>query len=173
MNSNIAERIKLFRLVRDIPYRIGLSLDDADYCCATKAPLFQKLLSTIGVKSRRVYCRFLWKDMPFPRAVIAKSPQPDCLHEYLEVFVPEKKKWVVADPTWDNGMKAAGLTIVNWNGLSATPLAVRSVKFFSPVASAAMSRKIENLSPKEWKDFYKQNRAFFGAINDWMEKNRA
>lgn len=170
--ADIAERVRLFRLVRDIPYRIGLSRDDSDYCCMTKAPLLQTLLGTIGIKSRRIYCRFLWKDSRVPQAIIKKSPLPDCLHEYLEVFVPEKKKWVVADPTWDAGLKAAGFPVSNWNGVAATVLGVKPVKFYSPRKSDAIREQIEGYSSAEWDKFFKQNRAFFKAINGWLEDNR-
>jgi len=173
MSANVAERIKLFRTVRDIPYRIGLAPGDTDYCCATKTPLLQKLLGTAGLRSRRVYCRFLWQDTELPRAVFKKAPEPEAGHEFLEVFIPEKKKWVAVDPTWDSGAKTVGLPIASWNGLGATALAVKPIKIFSPKESAAVFAQIDKTPPRVWANFLKQNRAFFSAINDWLERNRA
>jgi hypothetical protein len=172
MNANVAERINLFRTVRDIPYHIGLSQDDSDYSCMAKSPLLQKLFETIRIKSRRMYCRFLWKDSKLPQAILAKSPLPDCLHEYLEVFVPEKKKWIVVDATWDSGLKSAGFPVSNWNGVSPTPLGVKPVKFYSPRKSDAIREQIEGYSTAEWNKFFKQNRAFFKAMNNWLEQRR-
>ena len=56
--SHLGERIKLFHFIRDIPYRIGLSRSEQDYCCTTKAPMLQKLLRSCDSESRRIWCRF-------------------------------------------------------------------------------------------------------------------
>lgn len=171
--TTVAERIKLFRTVRDIPYYIALSRHEQDYCCATKTPLLQKLLEHEGLDSRRICCRFEWKNFGLPADILSLATSPQAGHEYLEVFIPEKKSWVRVDPCWDRHLSAAGLPIAEWDGMTDTTLGVRPVKTFSPEESAAIIEEIDAVPPAAWQNFFDHNRAFLGAINNWLEQYRS
>ena len=173
MTPDLARRIKLFRLVRDIPYRIGLALEEPDYCCSTKTPLLQRLMATLGLESRRICCRFRWEDTALPRDLVALAPDPESGHEYLEVLLPEKKAWVAVDPSWDIAIASTGLPVAAWDGSNSTVLAVTPVKTFSPKKSAEMVKRIDDAPPAAWQDFFDRNRVFFTALNGWLEHHRA
>lgn len=170
--ADLSERIKLFRFVRDIPYRIGLAWEDQDYCCATKTPMLQKLFSTIGLESRRICCQFEWAGFGLPENILAIATTSEAGHEYLEVFVPEKKQWVKVDPTWDSDIKLTGLPIAEWDGLTSTVLAVSPSKTFSPEESLKINEEVDQTPREAWQEFFALNRPFLGAINNWLEQNR-
>ena len=172
MMAHVSERVKLFRFVRDIPYSIALSENEQDYCCATKTPMLQKLLASIGIKSRRIHCRFEWKNFGLPKEIFAKATSPECGHEYLEVLIPENDKWVTVDPTWDSAIKTTGLPIAEWDGTNATSIGVKAVKTHSPEESEQIIKETAALSPEVWRKFFDANREFLGAINQWLAQHR-
>lgn len=172
MTGVLSERIKLFRFVRDIPYRIGLTWEEQDYCCATKTPMLQKLLSTVGLKSRRICCEFAWAGFGLPENILAIATTPGAGHEYLEVLIPENDQWISVDPTWDSQIKSTGLPIAEWDGLTPTVLAVTPTKTFSPEESSKLIEQVDQAPREDWQEFYEQNRPFLGAINNWLEQHR-
>lgn len=169
MSGDVAERIKCFRFVRDIPYYIALSDNEQDYCCATKTPMLQKLLAGLDIKSRQINCQFDWAGFGLPPDVLAEATSPHCAHVYLEVFIPEKNEWVAVDPTWDNKLQSAGLPIAEWDGLNPTVLAVKPVKTFSAEESQKVNQQMDGMPPETMQKFYKDNHNFISAINNWLD----
>jgi len=55
--------INAFEQIRDIPYRIPMSLDEVDYCCSGKALLLKNKLESLGFQVRYRVCRFRWSEM--------------------------------------------------------------------------------------------------------------
>ena len=172
MSGDLLERIKCFRFVRDIPYRIGLSAAEQDYCCATKTPMLQKLLAALEIKSRRICCEFQWADVGLPESIIKKATSPDCFHEYLEVFIPEKNAFVIVDPTWDEKLKTTGLPIATWDGLTETKLAVKPSKTYSADESRLINEEADKAPAYAMQKFYDANFAFMNAINIWLDEHR-
>ena len=173
MSADLTERIGLFRFVRDIPYRIGLSRQEQDYCCATKATMLQKLLAGSGLQTRVMCCRFRWDETSFPPELLAQAPAPENGHSYVEVLIPESNERVAVDPTWDRGLKTAGLPVAEWNGLNATVFAVKPSHVSSPQESASILAQINALPDQAWDDLYQKSGTFFAAVNDWLHQQRS
>ncbi|HEU0117500.1 MAG TPA: hypothetical protein VFR09_02600 [Alphaproteobacteria bacterium] len=169
---SLKDRTKLFQFIRDIPYRIALSQDEQDYSCAAKTPMLQKMLSTVGLKSRRICCQFEWKSFGLPEDILKQAIATECGHEYLEVYIPENDKWVAADPTWDSKINSTGLPIAEWDGMNPTALAIKPTKVFSPEESAKINEEVENASKEAWNTFFEENRIFFRSLNAWFERHR-
>lgn len=89
-----------------------------------------------------------------------------CTHVFLEVKIADH--WVPVDATWDPGLKNI-LPVNEWDGRSATTLAVSPIETFSPKKSAAIMAKS---SDRETEQDLKTNGAFYRAFNEWLEKNR-
>ncbi|MEK7612839.1 MAG: hypothetical protein AAB449_01685 [Patescibacteria group bacterium] len=68
--EKISERINTFEEIRDIPYHIGLTLEEEDCSCATKPTLLAKKLRTLGLESRRILCEFSWSALSIPQEVL-------------------------------------------------------------------------------------------------------
>jgi len=173
ISPSLAERTKIFRFVRDIPYRIALSDQEQDYCCATKMPMLQRLLASAGLKSRRIFCSFSWSTTKLPLDLIAQAPNPEEEHEYLEVYVIEANKWISIDPTWDAPLKASGFPIAEWDGVNSTALAVVPIKVFSPEESASKIKQIDETESEAWQEFYAVYGAFFKNVNKWLDQQRS
>lgn len=66
--------IEIFRKVRDIPYRITLSLDETEGeyggSCLYKVELLKKLLEAEGLECRYRIGIFLWSQLNLPDEVI-------------------------------------------------------------------------------------------------------
>jgi len=122
--------IEIFNWVRDVPYRVATDVRNPDYCCLTKPAMLQLMLKSAGIKARRRICVFRWKDLQLPKSLLKLSTRVEETHWYIEVFIPSKKSWVVVDPTWDRALKGTTWPIAQWNGKSATKLAVKPIKLF-------------------------------------------
>src|SRR3989339_1633592 len=119
MTPNKQLRVKLFEAVRDIPYYLGEEGKNAS--CGAKAKLLSKLLEAIGLRCRLVYCYFTWAETNIPKEIVNRAPQAKASHVLLKVYVPENKKWVFVDPTWDSGLKTH-FKISQWDGVSNTTI---------------------------------------------------
>ena len=168
MGYKIAERIRLFKIVRDIPYYVAVG-NEQGYECVTKPEILDRLLQTIGLKSRHIICEFRWEDLGLPKALLNLPHEDPETHEYLEVWVPEKKKWVKVDPTWDSKIQHPKIPIAEWDGLNDTKLAVNPVMVFSPKESTAF---IAQDTGEEREKYTEKNRRFFIALHKWLESIR-
>lgn len=169
---NIAQRVIYFRQIRDIPYRIALSLEEQDYCCATKPSMLATMLLSLGLETRRILCTFKWSDLGIPQDLLSLAPSSEDTHEYLEVLLPEKNIWVKVDATWDSSLKEAGFKISDWDGLTSTVLGVQPVRTFSPKESAEIIKEEDEENPEIRKKYLEDNRKFFIALNKWMRSFR-
>ncbi|HEY1096696.1 MAG TPA: hypothetical protein VGF14_05600 [Alphaproteobacteria bacterium] len=167
---SLAQRIAFFEFVRDIPYRIGLGEDDTNYNCVTKSDMLAKMLEGLGIKSRPIICTFDWMEGVFPASVLALPRDPGETHQYLEIYIPETKKWIKCDPTWDKRLADAGFTIPQWNGKSDTALAVKPHKIYS--AEESLQIIADENDPKEYTRHMRKHRRFYKAINRWLESQR-
>ena len=95
--------IKTFEAVRDIPYRIPLTLDEEDNCCSGKHKLLKSMLVEQGYEVRYRVCSFLWSSVDLPEKIKAISHDDNCTHVWLEVLI--NNNWITVDATWDEGLK--------------------------------------------------------------------
>lgn len=168
MSSQIEQRIRLFKIVRDIPYYIAVGKEQ-DYCCLTKPEILERILQTVGLKSRHIICEFKWEDLGLPKEILGLSHENLETHEYLEVFIPERKKWVKVDPTWDSRIKHPKISVADWDGLNDTSLAVVPIKTYSSEGSAEF---ISKDTGEDREKYMKRNREFFIKLNKWLESLR-
>jgi len=163
------ERIKLFKMVRDIPYYISLSEDVQGYECVTKPTMLDKLLQTLGLKSRHMLCEFKWEDLDLPEELLKLPHEDPEIHRFLEVFIPETNKWIKVDPNWDSKIQHPGIPIAEWDGLNDTKLAVIPTKFYTVEES---KKFIEQDIGDERNTYLLKNKDFFIAFNKWLDSKR-
>lgn len=168
MDSQITERIRLFKIVRDIPYYIAIG-DEQGYQCVTKPEILDRLFQTIGLKSRNIICEFRWEDLDLPKEILKLPHEYPDTHEYLEVWIPERERWVKVDPSWDSRIQHSKITISEWDGLNDTKLAVIPIKTLSPEESTAF---IAQDAGEEREKYMERNREFFIALDRWLESIR-
>lgn len=171
MSESIQERRRLFRMVRDISYFISLDESEQDYCCVTKPFLLDRLLGTIGLKSRHILCTFRWEDLPLPADVMKHSHDAEDTHEYLEVFTPEDGKWVKVDPNWDSRLRSS-FNIAEWDGVHDTILAVTPLRTYSPEESEEIIKAEEAQDASARIAYIERNRDFFQSLNVWLAHQR-
>lgn len=169
MPDKIADRVRLFNIVRDIPFYIAVG-NETDYCCATKPIILDILFKSIKLRCRHVICDFKWESSPLPKAILKLPHEALETHEYLEVWIPERKRWVIVDPSWDARIRHHGFHINRWDGLHDTKIAVRSERIWTLKESAALIA--QELKPGEREKYLKRNRAFFVAFNRWLDAQR-
>lgn len=156
-------RIKLFEAVRDIPYYLGDNKTNAS--CGAKAKLLGEILGKIGLKCRLIYCYFNWDDTKIPKEITRKAPHKQARHILLKVYIPERKKWVFVDPTWDNKL-ATYFKISKWNGVSNTTITVPTKRFFylkdqKGKLISCQKFQVRNFNPKE---------PYTKSLNNWFKK---
>jgi len=166
----IQDRKSAFYFIRDIPYKIQLTVDEQDYCCSTKAEMLARLLKPLNLETRFMICKFNWYDTPIPKDILALTENDIVTHQYLQVFTPETNSWVNCDPTWDIGLKNAGFEIEEWDGIHDTGVAVKSLHTYSPEESADL---IKGYADKEkLKDELETHHQLYKALNKWMNIQR-
>jgi ribosomal protein S18 acetylase RimI-like enzyme len=163
--------IEIFNQVRDIPYRIPLSLDETEGeyggSCLYKVELLKKLLEEKDLKCRYRVCSFLWSELNLPEAVIKAQHNDNAEHVWLEVLI--QNKWVILDPSWDIGLTRI-FSINSWDGISDTKPAVKPIEIFDVDTSAAMM-KFDDYEGELVKDLA-VNSEFYKALNDYFETIR-
>ncbi len=162
------ERVRIFRIVRDIPYYIAIG-NEQDYSCSTKAEICQKMLYPLGLKSRYRICQFRWEELGLPKKILKFPHEDPEYHQFLEVYIPEKRTWVTVDPTWDSGLQKI-FEIAEWDGISNTKLAVPTNKIYSPRKSLSLIEEFND--PEEMKNYLNYNRKFFVALNNYFNNLR-
>ncbi|MFA4819568.1 MAG: hypothetical protein WC613_01260 [Candidatus Aenigmatarchaeota archaeon] len=166
MSPEIHERVKVFALVRDIPYHIGVD-NEPDLSCGTKNAVLAYHFSIMGLKTRCVMCEFRWEDMELPNHILELPHDDPEKHEYLEVLIPETAQWVVVDPTWDSNIHHPSFRINEWDGITSTPIAVPVLKTYSPEESQLL-----NVSYDAEAEHDEKNKEFLFAMNQWINEQR-
>ncbi|MCL0050873.1 hypothetical protein M1N22_03430 [Dehalococcoidia bacterium] len=169
--NKIEERIRLFRIVRDIPYYISTGTEQ-DYSCATKPFILDIFLRSRGLEVKHVLCTFKWEKLGLPEELLAIPHDPEETHEYLLVFVLENNRWVKVDPTWDSRIQHPSIPITEWDGLNDTSIAVPVERAWSPEESEKLIEEEENMPEEERAEYLKRNGEFFKAFNRWLESQR-
>lgn len=165
-NKNI-NIVKEFEKIRDIPYRIPLSLEEVDECCTGKAKTFFEILNKAGYEVRYRICMFKWSDLNLPKEIQGIPHDDDCSHTYLEIKI--NGQWKIIDPTWDKGLKNI-FHINEWDGKSDTEISLSANKILSPEES---SEYLENiLKPEAIIRDLKTSGEFYKAFNEWLAINR-
>lgn len=159
--------IKYFYFVRDIPYKIPLSMKETDYCCGGKHEILVGLLKSLGLEARNRVCLFFWDSLILPQKLQKVSHENDCTHTYLEVKIGNK--WIILDATWDVALERK-FHVNEWDGKSNTKIAVEPTKIFSPQKSKRILREFKK-EDNIIKDL-RENGRFYKAFNDWLERIR-
>lgn len=155
--KNITLRIKLFKAIRDIPYYI--SNQDKDASCRAKAKLLGDLLTRTSLKCKIIRGTAKWADLGLPKKILNLGKRLEFDHFFVKVYIPERKKWVNVDATWDIGLKKKFI-INEWNGLSNTSLAcpIKITEELKP-----FDLEFRNFNPKD---------KFTKALNNWYANLR-
>lgn len=164
--------IEIFRKVRDIPYRIPLSLDETEGeyggSCLYKVELLKKLLEAEGLECRYRIGIFLWSQLNLPDEVIKAEHNDRGEHVWLEVLI--NNKWIILDPSWDIGL--AGIFSINsWDGISDTKLAVNPIEILDVITSADIM-DFDNYEEAFLADL-EINGEFYKALNNYFDKIRS
>lgn len=168
--KDITERVKLFRMARDIPFRTPLSIEEQGYACVAKPEILDRMLQTIGLESRHRITKFRWEDHGIPEKILRHTHEDPETHEYLEVKIPETGEWIEVDPTWDSRIQHEKFPTLEWDGKTGTGLAVEPIEKLSVEESQEF---IEQDSKEEARrEYFDRNREFFRALNKWLQEKR-
>ena len=157
---------KAFEQIRDIPYRIPLSLSEEDHCCSGKHILLKARLETLGYTIRHRVCSFEWSSLSLPQEVMHVPHENPSTHSYLEFL--HNGAWIPVDATWDTGISHI-LPVNNWDGMSATPIAVPVTSVFSPEKSTDI---MTNENDQEILEDLAKNGNFYEKFNNWLQDSR-
>jgi hypothetical protein len=172
----LVDVVSYFTFVRDIPFRLPLSVDDPDHTCVRKHIVLKTLLSSLGFKVRYAPCRFSWNSLNIPES-LKQIPHEDVTHVYLEVYNKEQARWMTVDATWDKGL-ASKLPVSEWDGRSDTTIAVKPIESLKPIESQEEFDKLfDGPGLQQWLSLpsdspLKVNCKFFEALNKWVESIR-
>ena len=170
------DAVEYFEFVRDIPFRMPVSVGDPDHSCFRKAEVLKPLLESVGLKARYALCRFSWNDLNLPASLKA-VPHSDVVHVYLEVYSKEQARWIAVDPTWDKGL-ASQLPVSEWDGTSDTAIAVKPLERLDPIDSQEKLDEFFDIPGlHRWLELSmdspsKGNGKFYQALNEWVESVR-
>jgi hypothetical protein len=164
MSMNLVDE---FKRVRDIPYRIPLSVEEKDCCCSGKTEELMGIFRRASMGVRQRICLFRWKDLGLPADVMKVAHDDDCSHTYFEAQV--NGIWVVIDATWDIGLKRI-FPINDWDGVHGTEIAVPTAEILSTQDGADYLERIN--APAAVALDLKINGKFYGAFNTYLERVR-
>jgi arylamine N-acetyltransferase len=170
------DAVSYFKFVRDIPFRMPITVDDPDHTCVRKHVVMKTLLSSLGFKVRYALCRFSWSSLNIPES-LKEIPHEDVVHAYLEVYNEEQARWMTVDATWDKGL-ASKLPLSEWDGKSDTVIAVEPSERLKPIESDEELGKFYNeQDDQQWLMLpldspLKVNGKFYDALNRWVESVR-
>jgi hypothetical protein len=170
MPKEIDERIRLFRMARDIPFRTPLTLDEQGYACVAKPEILERMLQTLGLESRHRITKFRWEDHNIPEKILKHTQEDPETHEYLEVKIPETGEWVEVDPTWDSRIEHPDFPTLEWDGKTETGLAVEPVEKLSVKDSREFIK--EDSTEEARQEYFDKNREFFRELNRWLQSMR-
>lgn len=164
---NLNSRIKLFEEIRDTPF---ILTGKKSMYCFKKCLILKDNLSKIEIKSKIMVGSFLWSQLSIPSKLkkdIKKDPEN---HVFLNVFIPETKKWVFIDPTWDKALNSI-FPITNWDGLNETSLMtnlknIKEYKFKKANPIRRLLSKIKRIFQDE------TNQVFYEKFDLWTNEIR-
>ena len=163
----LMDAVEYFRFVRDIPFRIPLSVIEPDYCCTGKHAVLNTLLSSLGLRVKYAFCEWRWSSLDLPKSLKALPHEDRIGHVYLEVYNKQQRRWMIVDATWDKKL-GSKLPISEWDGKSDTVIAVKPTKMLKERAD-----NLERPSEARWKKYVKAEGQFVEAFNRWLESIRA
>jgi hypothetical protein len=161
--------IKIFNQVRDIPYRIPLTLQETDYCCSGKSVILKSKLEKIGLKVRFAVGCFYWSSFILPDLVVDISHDKDCTHTWIEVYL--NNVWVKLDSSWDRALNTV-FPIAQFDGKHDTILAVKIEDYFSQEKSEKIMNNQEKSESEELIQDLEKNAKFYEAFNNYLEETR-
>jgi hypothetical protein len=168
--KDLNERIRLFRVARDIPFRTPLSLEEQGYACVAKPEILDRMLQALGLESRHRITKFRWEDHNLPEKILENTHEEPETHDYLEVKIPETEEWVEVDPTWDARIQHPEFPTLEWDGKTGTGLAVEPIQKLSVEESREF---IEQDSTEESRrEYFEKNREFFRSLNTYLQSKR-
>jgi len=168
MDAQTSVRINNFRFIRDIPYRIPLSLEEPDHCCNGKHIALYTLLEKTGLEVRPMICSSSWSDFNLiPKEIQAIPHEDEVQHLYLEAKIDGK--WKRLDVSMDKALEPI-LPVNEWDGKNSTLICVKPHRIYSPEES--LGSFYTELSDKDFKRDIKKNGKFYKALNDWLEDIR-
>ena len=157
--------VKIFNRIRDIPYKIPVSLKEKDFCCSGKHKLLKEFLEKEGYKVRYRVVSFKWSSLNLPLEVKNISHENICTHVYLEILI--NTNWVNMDATWDPMLKNI-FTINQWNR-NVNNIAVQIIeKFYIKKSQEIMKRETEDCITED----LKINGKFYKAFNNFLNQIR-
>lgn len=154
--------ISIFNQIRDIPYKIPISLNKIDNCCSGKHIRLKKLLEHKNYQVRYRVCSFSWTSMNLPSKVLGVPHEDLSTHVYLEVLIGNE--WLIMDATWDSKLKSF-FYINDWNNKDNNKIAVVPIETFSIKKSLNI---MKNTDEKEILSDLKINGEFYKAFNNWL-----
>lgn len=160
------EAVAAFEQVREIPYKLPLTVQEVKYNCTGKCQKLKNMLEDLGYDVRYRVCAFSWSDLPLPKNVLSQLDDVNSTHVYLEVNVDGV--WVNVDPSWDSNLGNV-LTTCNWDGKHSTKIAVPIKEYYDE----AESKKIMNgITYDVIQKSIDENKEFFQEFNKWLETIR-
>ncbi len=152
---------------RDTPFRIPLSSQETDNCCAGKHIRLREALESLGIPVRWRICWFRWSDISLPNYLQTVPHEDDCSHLYLEIKL--NTDWVILDASWDPSL-ASILSVGIWSEpFSGTQVGVPAYKTLSPEESEEFMKAC---TPEATAEDLRKNGTFFKVLNDYLEKVR-
>jgi len=161
---NIVEE---FKKVRDIPYRIPLSIEEPDECCTGKTDMLFRIFKKGGYDVRYRLCTFRWSDLNLPKEIQGIPHDDESSHTYLEIRIDGE--WRIIDATWDRKLKGI-FNINEWDGKSDAEIAVPTRECLSPEKSLGYIKHTS--TPEAITADLKVNGEFYKAFNEWLETKR-
>ncbi|MFA6547980.1 MAG: hypothetical protein WCT11_03520 [Candidatus Magasanikbacteria bacterium] len=158
--------VEIFNTIRDIPYKIPLTLNDAAIDCLGKHRKLLEDLAKAGDQVRLRKCSFLWSEQNIPKEILDIPHQDECEHLFLEIYLDSQ--WLVLDATWDIGLKNI-FKINHWDGKSNTEIAVKPIEIYPYVKDINLSHCESDQAVLE---DIRINGDFYKAFNNWLEDNR-
>lgn len=178
-------RIKIFEKIRDIHFAVvaelfdpgkgpeGMLLGNKGFC-VPKHLLMGHMFKRLGLGVRYLICTFRWDDLDvdYPQDLkVSAGAVPETYHLTCEVFL--EGTWILADTTWDAGLRKAGFPVnENWDGESGTQNAVKtltsSIHDSAPEAGTAYNENMIKYSLPEKLELSR----FSGGFNKWLEAVR-
>jgi hypothetical protein len=165
----LVDSMGYFTFVRDIPFRLPLSVDEPDHSCIGKHVVLKTLLSSLGFRVRYALRLWLWSSLDIPES-LKEIPHIDrAAHVYLEVYNKEQARWITVDATWDKKL-APKLPVSEWDGRSDTIIAVKPIESLKPIE---LQDEFDKFIGAKWAEVIKANGKFFEALNKWVESIRS
>jgi len=162
----ISERINLFNSIRDLPFCI---MGKKAAYCFSKSKQLKNGLESIGIKSRMMQGWFKWSDLNIPEKIKTLIVADRQKHVFLEVYIPEKNRWVYVDPTWDIYLKSI-FPIAQWDGINEANLMTKLTGVSEYKKASILHRTINKVKRKL---HFKNNDNFYRALDRWIDEIRS